>query len=145
MVKRAANLDSGRAQLRFAGINLHFGKLARIPGGWRIAMRVTLPQDSFGKGKHAHWLAFAGLPLFKYFKNHFFNGAEMAFSTRGGKRLLLISAHTPFMQTPVGNWACYRCAISVAGGRPATVQAVFFTRTARLKIPFAFHHLPIPR
>ncbi len=144
-VKRVANLQSGHAQLHFTGIDIEFGKAARISGGWRIPVHISLPQQFYKKGKQSHWLPFAGLRLFKYFKHHFLNGAEMVFLTKGGKHILPMITHSPFTQTPLGNWSSYRCSISVAGGQPAEAQMVFFTRTLRLKIPFAFHHLPIPR
>ena len=136
------NIGFGHAALQDQAMNLVFGTLTQIPGGWQIPLRIST-LNFFYHGKTNHWLAFAAIPLEHRFIRGLFAGREVRFYSTHG-HLLHISAHAGGPVLSHG-WGYYRYTINVIGGKPTRANIRFFTRTLLVKLPFNFTHLPVPR
>ncbi len=136
------NLGFGHAAIQDLAMNLVFGRLKKIPGGWQIPLRISASNGFFYHGKTNHWLAYAFIPIARRFTHDLFGGKELRLFGAHGHALPII-AHAGGA-VPSRIWS-YHYTIQVAGGKPTHAKIRFFTRTVRVKLPFDFKGLPIPR
>ncbi len=144
MAREAKGLDRFGAAINFPSMQFHFGVPVKTVKGYRVMMRVILPTMFYGDGSRRHLLAFGGLALLHYFKQRWGDSGELVFLSKAG-RTLSVANQLNLQYVPPGNWSNRIAALDVTGGKPVAVRIKWFTRTLRLKIPFAFRALPVPR
>ncbi len=144
MAREAKGLDRFGAAINFPSMQFHFGVPVKTVKGYRVMMRVILPTMFYGDGSRRHLLAFGGLALLHYFKQRWGDSGELVFLSKAG-RTLSVANQLNLQYVPPGNWSNRIAALDVTGGKPVAVRIKWFTRTLRLKMPFAFRALPVPR
>ncbi len=136
-------LGFGHATLTDDGMNLVFGKLHKIPGGWKLHLHVRPVQGFFYHGKTSHWLPFAQMPIERRFTHHLFDGKVLRLYSAAGHQLRITAHHGGLLAKR--GWGYYRYTLNIAGAAPTNAAIKFFTRTVLVKVPFDFKNLPIPR
>jgi|GEM_PF-3072254 len=140
---RITKLGFGHATLTDDGMNLVFGKLHKIPGGWKLHLYVRPVQGFFYHGKTSHWLPFAQMPIESRFTHNLCGGKELRLYSADGHRLRITAHHGGLLAKR--GWGYYRYTLNLDGAAPTSATIKFFTRTVLVKVPFDFKNLPIPR
>lgn len=136
-------LGFGHATLTDDGMNLVFGKLHKIPGGWKLHLHLRPVQGVFYHGKTSHWLPFAQMPIERRFTHKLFDGKELRLYSAAGHQLRITAHHGGLLAKR--GWGYYRYTLNIAGAAPTSAAIKFFTRTVLVKVPFDFKSLPVPR
>jgi hypothetical protein len=137
------NLGLGHHTLTVDGMTLAFGKPRPIAGGWNIRLHIGITQGFSYHGKTSHWLPFAQMPIEHRFTRNLFGGKELRFYGPAGHPHPM-AGHSGGARTSRG-WGVYRYTLNITGTKPQSAAINFFTRTVRVKVPFHFKNLPIPR
>lgn len=119
-----ANLRSGHAALKVAGMYLKFGTPTIGAGRWNISLYIRAPISSIED---------------QVFVNQLFSHGELILRTANGRKLTLSGGS-------VGGYGRdHKYDLWVYGGTPASAWIKIHGRLVHLKFPFRFRNVPIPQ